>query len=149
MARASSHEQGLAPQGHDEVAMRWEVSSFATRASSHSQRDYMYSGTRRQERPHTSRNLHHRDTMKLRREELFRAASGPPGMLEQNLGIWECHGMPGAAGSGEARSWRGDLTGQEQGQYWIIGGVDGLRERRETVEGTQSGQEETRREKMK
>ena len=69
------------------------------------------SGTRRQERAHTSRNLHHRDTMMLRLEELFRAVSGPPGMLPPGTKSWHL-GMshPGTVGTGEARSRRGDVV---------------------------------------
>ena len=58
----------------------------------------------------TRRHEHHRYKMNLR-ERLFRAASGPPGILP--LGSKACRlgtSHPGTAGSGEARFWRGNVV---------------------------------------
>ena len=140
VARASSHEQGLAPQGSGEVR--------ASRASSLSQRLAVRDGriklrrarnyttgtlwscdekggafqrqkgiqsqsetscTRRQDQAHTRGKLHHRDTMKLWQEGLFRAASGPPRMLPPGTKSWHLRmSHPWAAGSDE--SWRRDVV---------------------------------------
>ena len=144
MVRASSHKQGLSPQGWEVRCMPqgcqvpsqrdqwWRIQEWAHTSRNLHHRDRMKlrrdercisapqghpvpvrktSGTRRQERAHTSRNLHHRDTMMLRLQELFRAVSGPPGMLPLRTKSWHL-GMshPGTVGSDEARSWRGDVV---------------------------------------
>ena len=70
-----------------------------------------------------------RDTMKLRLAGLFSAVSGTPGMLPPWTRSWHL-GMsrPGAAGSAEARSWRGNVIRSGAGAIlnnFKGGGIDG------------------------
>ena len=84
----SSHEQGLAPQGRDEVVMRDEVPSNTSRASSPSQKDCRY------EMERTS-SQEQRLAPQGRDEDAMREASGQCQYLllvlcylrEQSLGI--------------------------------------------------------------
>ena len=100
MARANSHEQELAPQGWEERSVP-QGRPIPVRETG---------GERRQVWAHRSRDLHHRDTMKLRRERVFVAASGPLSMLPPGKTWYLGMSHPGTAGSGEARSWRGDVV---------------------------------------
>ena len=91
MARASSDKQGLALQGHDDVA-------------SHSQRDQWYEMART--------SSHERELAPQGHDEVAMSGPVPPGMLPPENKSWHL-GMshPGTAGSGEAwRSWRGAGT---------------------------------------
>ena len=133
MARASSIEQGLAPQGTMRLqvpvrqtnGMRWQEKAHISKdlhhrdgrrgachtgVQSQSERQVVRDGKDEVTRARTS--LDHMDTMKFWRKELFRAASGPWGMLPPGTKSWHLQGMshPGTAGSGEARSWRGNVV---------------------------------------
>ena len=112
MARASSHEQGLAPQEWGKVR--------ATEASSPSEKLVVREGKNELTRAGTcttgTRWSCGERSSSEQRQNLWACY-----LQEQNLGIWECHVHEQLA----VLRWglEEEVLSGEQGRYWTIGGV--------------------------